>query len=119
MANITLPFSKENKVDDHDTGLSHDDLYERLSPPLKKATESNPYLLEYLHMVPISQVGVPEYYPELSRKMGDIKEPNLIYPVKNEGVFIHILFDEEKDRTHYIPVEPTLTLNVDSMVSEV
>jgi flagellar protein FlaI len=118
MATITLPFSTENKADDHDKALFSGDLYKMLPPPLKEVTESNPHLLEYLHLVPISQVGVPQYYPELSRKMGDIKEPNLIYPAKREGIFIHILASHEDNRNSYIPVEPSLTLRLDSLMHQ-
>ena len=119
MATIVLPFSTENMVDDPDMGLLHGELYEMLPPPLKKAAEDNPHLLEYLHLVPISQVGVPQYYPELSRKMGDIKEPNLIYPTKHDGIFIHILVNHEDNRNSYIPIEPALTLNIAPLMLEV
>ncbi len=118
MATITLPFSMENKVDNHDMGLLQCDLYKMLPASLKKVVEDNPHLLDYLHMVPIPQVGVPHYYPELSRKMDDLKEPNLIYPVGN-GIFVHILVDFKDSRNHYITVEPTLILNLDPLVLEV
>ena len=118
MATITLPFSIENKVDDHDIGLFDSDLYKMLPPPLKKATEDNPHLLKYLRLVPISQVGLPQYFPELSRKMGDDKEPNIIYPVGG-GIFSHILIDFRDSRNNYISIEPTLTMNIDPLMSEV
>jgi len=118
MVGITLPFSRENKVDDHGMGLLQCDLYKTLPPPLKKVTEDNPYLLEYLHLVPISQVGLPSYCPELSRKMGDDKEPNFIYPIGG-GIFAHILVDFKDSRNSYISVEPTLTLNIDPLMLEV
>ena len=118
MATITLPFSTENKADDHGMSLFSGDLYKMLPPPLKEVTESNPHLLEYLHLVPISEVGIPHYYPELSRKMDDLKEPNLIYPTKHEDIFIHILANRKDNRNSYIPVEPTLTLALDSLMYE-
>ena len=119
MASTTLPFSMENKVDNHDMGLLNGDLYKMLPSPLKKVAEDNPHLLDYLHLVPISQVGIPRYYPELSRKMDEIKEPNLIYPTQLDGIFIHILVSHEDDRNSYIPVEPTLIMNLDSLMREV
>jgi len=106
MAKITLPFSMENKVDDHDMGLLPGDLYKMLPLPLKKVAWGNPYLLEYLCLVPISL------------KMGDNKEPNLIYPV-GSGIFAHILVDFKDSRNNYIPVEPTLILNLDPLMLEV
>ena len=118
MVTIVLPFSTENMVDDPDMGLLHGELYEMLPPPLKKVAENNLHLLEYLHLLPISQVGVPQYYPELSRKMGDIKEPNLIYPV-GSGIFAHIMVDFKDSRNHYISIEPALTLNIAPLMLEV
>ena len=117
MATIVLPFSIGNKVDDGKR-LFRSELYENLPPSLKEVTKSNPHLLEYLHMLPISQIGVPEYYPELSRKMGDIKEPNLIYPVGN-GIFTHIMVDFKDSRNNYIQIEPALTVNTDTLMREV
>ena len=118
MENITLPFSMENKVDDHDLGLLNCDLYKMLPSPLKEVTENIPHLLEYLHLVPISQVGIPRYCPELSGKMGDDKEPNFIYPICGD-VFAHILVDPKDNLNHYISVEPTLTMNLSSLMQEV
>lgn len=119
MATVVLPFPTEGKVDVQGTELLGGELYEKLPSSLKTVVENYPHLLEYLHMVPISQVGMPEYYPELSRKLGDIKEPNLIYPTNREGIFIHILVNHEDVRNSYIIVEPTLTANVDHLMLEV
>jgi flagellar protein FlaI len=118
MAKIILPFSTENKVDNQDVERLHGDLHQKLPPPLKEVVEKAPHLLEYLHLVPVSEVGIPEYYPELSRKLGEINDPNLIYPVGDGGTFIHILADHEDNRNSYIPVEPTLTMDIDSLVLE-
>ena len=118
MATITLPFAKEDKVDAKAMRLFDSDLYKMLPPALKKVTEDNPHVLEYLHLVPISQVGMPRYCPEVTRKMGDEKEPNLIYPVAN-GTFAHILVDFKDSRNHYISIEPTLTMGIDPLMLEV
>ena len=119
MATLVLPFSTENKVANQGVGLLDSELYQKLSPPLKRVVKDNLHLLEYLHMVPISLVGIPEYYPELSRKLGDIKEPNLIYPTKRDGIFIHILVNHEDSRNSYIPIEPALTIDVYHLMLEV
>ncbi|MEE9399123.1 MAG: type II/IV secretion system ATPase subunit [Dehalococcoidales bacterium] len=118
MATIVLPFSSENKVVADGEDLFNSDLFKTLPPPFKKVIKDNPHLLEYLNLVPISQVGVPRYCPELSRNMGDDKEPNYIYPLGG-GIFIHILIDFKDSRNHYILIEPTSTFNVDSLVLEV
>ena len=118
MANTTLPFSRDNKADKHEKGFLECDLYKMLPPQFQKVTEDNPFLLEYLHLVPIAEVGLPSYYPELSRKLGDNKNPNVIYPVGDKG-FIHILADSQDSRSNYIPVEPTLTIDIDELMHQV
>jgi archaeal flagellar protein FlaI len=79
--------------------------------PFQRVLDENVHLLEYLKHLPLAEIGVPEYCPELTRKMGDNKKPNLIYPAHRKGVFIHILFDQNWDRNYYIPIEPTLGLD--------
>ena len=118
MSKISLPFvvDAENKASHDDTDFSQCDLYPKLPPSLQEAVRSSPHLLAYLHMVPILEVGIPDYYRGLSRKMADIKKPNLIYPLRREGLFAHILFDQEEERNHYIAVEPTLTLGGESLI---
>lgn len=116
MATLVLPFSRENKIDMQGKGLYESGLYDKLPPPFQEVTKQYPHLLEYLHMVPISEVGIPEYYPEPNRKLGDIKKPNLIYPTKREGIFIHILANNEDVRNDYITIEPTLTIDIDHLM---
>lgn len=119
MGNITLPFSIENKVDARDAERTRSELAEMLPEGLREAAEQNPRLFEYLSWLPISKIGVPEYLPELSRKTADVKAPNLIYPVRQDGIFVHVLYDEDGYRPHYIPIEPTTTLRLDSLLTEV
>ncbi len=114
MVEMVLPFSRENNADTHEGTASRCELYEMLPEEMRAVCDEHVYLLEYLHMVPISQVGVPRYYSELSRKMDDIKEPNLIYPI-GDGIFVHILVDFQESRNHYILVEPTLTQDLDGL----
>jgi flagellar protein FlaI len=119
MASVTMPVSTENKVNNQDKKLFNGDLYQKLPPPLKEAVEKAPHLLEYLNMVPVSEVGIPQYYPKLSRKLSEEKEPNLIYPVGSKGIFVHILFDHQDNRNNYITVEPVVAMDLDSLVHEV
>jgi flagellar protein FlaI len=115
MAVIVLPFTTEMEPE---AEVSRASLYDSMSPELKKVSEDNPHLLEYLSLLPISEIGMPQYHPELSRKLGETKEPNIIYPTERAGVFIHILFSKEKDRNHYIPVEPIVSQNLDQLMLE-
>ena len=116
MATITLPFSIENKTEAENESIQAD-IFKDIPEGLKKVAEDYPHLLAYLSRMPISEFGIPEYAPELNRKMGDNKRPNIIYPVHRNAVFIHILPGE--DRNHYIPIEPNFGLNLDSLMREI
>lgn len=118
MTQIVLPFAQQKTTDNHETGFSNCELYKRLPPELQKQVESNLHLLEYLHMVPIGEVGMPEFHAELNRKMGENKNPNIIYPAGN-GIFIHILADPKDNRHTYIPIEPTMASDFSALMKEV
>ena len=113
MANLVLPWAGE--IDQSEKGHSHEDLFscglfKMLPEEMQEACQRNVQLLEYLHMLPIDRMGVPDYYKEASRKLGDIKERNLIYPVSAD-IHIHILSSEE-ERDFYIPIEPTVGVDI-------
>ncbi len=118
MPQVKLPFTGESKADSHGDGLLQCGLYRMLPKPIQEAVAGNIHLLEYLHMVPIEQVGIPQYYAKLTPKLRDLKHPNLIYPVA-EGIFTHIYPDPQDGRDCYISVEPILTRNLDSLMPEV
>lgn len=88
-----------------------------LPPPLAEEADRAPHLMEYLHKVPVADVGVPEYFEKLDRKMGDIEDPNLIYPV-GQGVYIHIFPDHSDVRNYYIPIEPSAE-HLDELLEEI
>ena len=119
MGTITLPFSIEKRADSRDFERTRDQLAEMLPEGLREAAEKNPRLFEYISWLPISKIGIPEYYPELSKAIGDNKAPNIIYPIKNDGLFVHILFDDSGYRHNYIQIEPTTTLSLDKILNDV
>ena len=86
---------------------------------LKKACEENPHLLEYVNRLRASGIGIPEYVAKLSKKMSALTEPNLIYPVGTNGIFIHILYDDTGDMHKYIAVEPTTTVDLSHLMEKV
>jgi archaeal flagellar protein FlaI len=116
MSKVTLPFitGAEDQIT-HEESVQCD-ICRNLSVPLKEAAKDNPHLFSYLHMLPVSKIGLPEYYHGLSRKMAGNNKPNLIYPLRQAGLFAHVLYDTEEERNHYIAIEPTLTLSGDSLI---
>ena len=90
-----------------------------LPEALRKACEEHPHLLEYVSRLRDSRIAPPQYLSELSRKMAEKTQPNLIYPVGSNGIFVHILADETGDRHNYIPIEPTTTLDLGHLMERV
>ena len=84
------------------------DIEEGMPEALKTVCKENLHLFEYISGLPLSEIGMPEFVPELSRKMGDNKQPNYIYPVHLKGVFIHVLFNSADVRNQYITIEPSV-----------
>ena len=110
-----LPFEATEEIDDHRGGAGAQcPIHNLLAPELRERAEEAPHLMSYLHKVPFSEFGVPEYYPEVSRKMADIAEPNLIYPV-GENTFIHVFPDHAEARHYYIAIEPSADTLTDLM----
>ena len=79
MPELVLPFEPapiEGSLED----LFNGGLFAVLPEEFQAACREKPFLLQYLHMLPLEEIGLPKYYPKLSRSMGDEKNPNLIYP---------------------------------------
>ncbi len=117
MATTTLPEIK-TEISADSLPESQSDFFAGLPGAFQTVLEENPHLRAYLATLPLAEIGMPEYCPELTRKMGDNKKPNLIYPAHRKGVFIHILFNRSFERNYYIPVEPILNLTGSSRMRE-
>jgi flagellar protein FlaI len=102
-----LPFSGEGTNDEHEGGTEKCSLHALLPPALQERVAEAPHLLAYLHQVPIGEVGMPEFYPELNRKLSDLEQRNLIYPVAGH-IFVHIFGDPGDARDYYISIDPSL-----------
>ena len=119
MPNIELPFEHNPvKLDAEHEDLRKCGLYQLLPAEAKKFVEENRHVLVYLHMIPLDKCGTPKFYPALSKKLRNLKHPNLIYPVNNE-IAIHICPDKEDVRNFYIPIEPAVFTNLDRLMEEV
>jgi len=111
MPRIALPFIKEKKID-------QSSLYQMLPQALQDVTKENVHLLKYLQTVPIDEIGMPQYHAKPSRKLGDLKQPNIIYPT-TPGNFIHIYPDSADERNSYITIEPVEGENLDKLMRKV
>jgi len=119
MPQTSLPFP-DQEVNLDPEHLLQCQFFSLLSEPFKEAVQSQNHLLAYLHLVPVGEVGIPDYYSKLSRDLRTLKERNLIYPVSDQ-VFTHIYTDPSSaaGRDLYISVEPTLTLNMEPLMLRV
>ncbi len=100
--------SKE-KPHSHKNGLGSCPVVKLLPKNLQKEVEASKHLLDYVHDLPLDTMGIPEYHAELNRKLGDMKNPNLIYPVGG-GLYIHILPDPGDARDIYAAIEPGMNV---------
>jgi len=117
MPYVRLPFAEEGQAREAHNESSCP-VCSGLSPELKEQAQEHHHLFRYLHLIPVADFGVPEYHEKLSRKMGDIERPNIIYPV-GDATFAHIFPDPEDSRHHYIPVEPIIAQDCGAMMETV
>ncbi len=89
-----------------------------VSPALKEQAQEHYHLFRYLHMVPVEESGPPEYYEKVERSLGNLEQPNLIYPVGN-ATFAHIFPDANDARHYYIPVEPIIGGEFSELLNQV
>ena len=93
-------------------------VFRMMPAKLKEHAEESPHLLEYLHILPVEKVGIPKYYDKLDRKLKDVKNPNLIYPIHG-GLYVHIYPDTSTSRNSYIAIEPGMMEDLDSIISSI
>ncbi len=86
---------------------SESKIYPHLSQEAKEYLKKNPFPLTYLHMIPLDDIGIPTFYPEISRKLKGQHNPNIIYPI-SDNLAVHIYPDPLDVRDYYIPIEPPL-----------
>ena len=81
-------------------------LKKNVSDSLEVAMARNPHLKEYIDEIVRKTGKIPEFHPQLSRDMKDIKYPNIIYPV-GDPIFIHVYKDVDTEKK-YIVIEPRI-----------
>jgi archaeal flagellar protein FlaI len=108
-----LPFTPTPHVNGAWQGL-----FNQLSPALQEACNNSAFLGAYVRMLPIEEIGVPEFYPKLSRSLSNLERRNLIYPIK-DGLFVHIYPDPTGARDHHVAIEPTTVANIDHLMMQI
>lgn len=108
-----IPFQEAESHDTEECVINPEScaLFRMLPANAKEYAKNYPHLLEYLHIFPVDEYGIPLFFSELKRDLKGIKDPNLIYPAK-PPIFIHIFFDPNDVRNFYIPIEPSFMHNI-------
>ncbi len=115
---MALPFTIEAGARGEDCGGSQCAVRSLLPDDLQERAEEAPHLMEYLHLMPIKDIGVPDYYDKLDRKLGDLDYRNLIYRIDDE-LFIHIYPDAQDARDYYVAIEPAMLEDVQPLLKAI
>lgn len=118
MPKIILPFSSQGEAGSPQSNMSEGDFYQLLPEALQEACKQNKHLLDYLRLIPVSEIGVPGYYTKLTRAQGDLPQKNLIYRIA-DNIFVHMYSEPGGGRPIYIPIEPSLTQDMSQVLPEV
>ena len=94
----------------HKNGAASCPIIKLLPKNLQEEVGGSEHLMDYIHDLPIETIGIPQYHRELDRKLGDMKDPNIIYPVGG-GLYIHVLPDPEDARNLYCAIEPGMAID--------
>jgi archaeal flagellar protein FlaI len=118
MPSITLPFPREHfRIDPRKKARNLERL-SAFSPELQSIAKKRWYVRAYLQALPLDEIGTPFYASKLSREMRDLKVKNVIYP-GNDGFLVHIYPDPVDERDYYIPIEPSLVVDVDEKIQRI
>ncbi|TFH37237.1 MAG: secretion system protein E [Dehalococcoidia bacterium] len=114
MPKLLLPFEVPEKLTPQKKEAMRKRCLASLPDDMRDVARKNGYLLDYLSLLPIEKIGMPQYHLKPSKKLGDRDNPNIIYPAGGR-VFVHI-YPFEGDRECYIAIEPTFGRNLDALM---
>ncbi len=100
---------QKEKPHSHKNGPASCPIVKLLGKKLQEEVTNNGHLMDYIHDLEIETIGIPEYHPILDRKAGDMKNPNIIYPIKG-GLYVHIFPDPKDARNWYHAIEPGMSI---------
>ena len=112
-----VPLVSENAIPSN-TDSTDIPLFDQLSQEFQQQVKERSFLWHYLCDLPIEDIGVPQYYSDLSKGMKTLTYRNLIYPVTQE-TFVHLYPGETTARDFYIPIEPIVSPKLPYLVEEV
>lgn len=115
MIEVTLPFDLNAHASENG---DWEQLRMQLPDALREACDSALFLAEYVHRLPLLEIGIPDYYKHPSRALSELEYRNLIYPI-DDGLFVHIYPDITGARDHHIAVEPSVGVEVDHLIDQV
>ena len=116
MPTLALPFDWK-PITQSDEQLMKSELFRRCPAPLQEAAKELPHLLHYLHILPIEEIGLPDYHPVLDRAAGSLKTRNLIYRA-SEVLAIHVFSALGEQRDYWIPIEPAFEIGLEKKSRE-
>jgi flagellar protein FlaI len=115
---VALPFAAIEGEEGQDCSGSQCSIRSLLPDALQEKAEGAPHLMEYLHLVPIKDVGVPQYFETINRGLSDIENRNLIYRVDDE-LYVHIYPDPADARDYYIAIEPAMLHDLQPLLERI
>ncbi len=118
MPKIVLPFLENNGPEDGAPERNTDEFIGTLPDAFRDACEKNRHLREYVYILPVGKIGVPDFTVKLSRAHGAKDPRNIIYQVTDK-IFVHVLSNEGADRDWYIPIEPGFGLDMAPVMRQV
>jgi archaeal flagellar protein FlaI len=98
--------------------LTNCPIYRELPIEWQEQCQNRLHLLQYMHTLPLDEIGMPQYYEKLNRNLKNIKNRNLIYKVDDE-IYIHIIANSEDIRDYYIPIEPCIFGGLDEILDKI
>jgi len=118
MPKTVLPFLNLVEGESSQNNMSEEDLLKLLPEPMQEACKQSKHLLSYARMIPVDKIGALQYCLKLTRAQADLPQKNIIYPV-SENLFVHVYSEPGGGRPYYIPIEPSLTMDLTKVLSEV
>ena len=118
MSILELPYTQKPLDKKNDDALLKSNFFNSLPKELQDICREKIFLLKYLYGLPIDEIGMPQYHEKPDRKLGELKQPNIIYPTKI-GNFVHILGDPEDERNTYIPIEPDMGEDLEELILQI